>query len=65
MSEVPSLKGRFQIKENNLIISDTETEDDGKYTCRDVKSGEFTDIEVIGKQTNYLSIEHLLREIFY
>lgn len=65
MSEVPSLKGRFQIKENNLIISDTEPEDDGKYTCRDVKSGESTDIEVIGKQTNYLSIEHLLREIFY
>ncbi|XP_055297725.1 basigin isoform X2 [Sitodiplosis mosellana] len=47
ISEIPSLKGRYNIKENNLIIPDTTVDDDGKYTCRNTNNGESADIEVI------------------
>lgn len=47
VSEVLSLKGRYNIKENNLIIPDTTPEDDGTYTCRNVETGESADIEVV------------------
>jgi len=47
VSEVPFLKGRYNIKENNLIIPDTDPEDDGLYTCRIPETGEYADIKVI------------------
>lgn len=61
INSVPNLKGRVKIndKENNLIISETQPEDAGKYTCR-LPDNSYADFEVIGKYDCYGLISFIM-----
>lgn len=49
MEKIADLKGRYKIKEENLLIDNTVLGDEGTYTCRNEENGDSAEIQVVGK----------------
>lgn len=56
LSAIAHLQGRYEIKEDNLIIKDTTADDDGNYTCSITETNEEATIQVIGRRYYYNSV---------